>query len=181
VATQPAPAILERLVDNHRRFLRFLERRVGSREEAEEILQAAFAKGVERAGSIREGESAVAWFYRLLRNALVDHYRREAVRDRALHRIATPEAGDDPELAGAICECLGHLLPTLKKEYADVLRALDLEGGSLEKFARSAGITANNATVRLHRARRALRRRLEESCGTCAEHACLDCSCRSGR
>jgi RNA polymerase sigma-70 factor (ECF subfamily) len=29
----------------------------------------------------------------------------------------------------------------------------------------------------VHRARQALRRRLEESCGTCAEHACLDCSC----
>jgi RNA polymerase sigma-70 factor (ECF subfamily) len=33
--------------------------------------------------------------------------------------------------------------------------------------------------VRLHRARAALKTRLEQSCGTCATHGCLDCTCRS--
>ena len=41
------------------------------------------------------------------------------------------------------------------------------------------GITPNLAMVRLHRARRALRLRLEESCRACAAHGCLDCSCRT--
>jgi RNA polymerase sigma-70 factor (ECF subfamily) len=31
--------------------------------------------------------------------------------------------------------------------------------------------------VRLHRARQALKRELERSCGTCATHGCLDCTC----
>lgn len=47
----------------------------------------------------------------------------------------------------------------------------------LQKVAKALGITTNNATVRLHRARRALKRELERSCGICATHGCLDCTC----
>ena len=39
------------------------------------------------------------------------------------------------------------------------------------------GITPNNLKVRRHRARRALRARLEETCRICAAHGCLDCTC----
>src|SRR5688572_4203930 len=41
-STAPTPATINVLVENHRRFLQFLERRVGSREVAEDILQDAF-------------------------------------------------------------------------------------------------------------------------------------------
>jgi RNA polymerase sigma-70 factor (ECF subfamily) len=44
-------------------------------------------------------------------------------------------------------------------------------------YAVEAGMTANAAGVRLFRAREALKRRLVESCGTCADHGCLDCRC----
>jgi len=70
------------LVENHRRFLAFVERRAGSRAEAEDILQGAFVRGIERSGSIRDRESAVAWFYRLLPNTLVDHYRHSGAESR---------------------------------------------------------------------------------------------------
>ena len=48
-------------------------------------------------------------------------------------------------------------------------------------WAEDLGITPNNATVRLHRARKALKRELERSCGTCATHGCLDCGCGGSR
>ena len=46
-------AVVDVLVDNHRQFLRFLERRVGDRALAEDILQAAFVRGLERAEQVR--------------------------------------------------------------------------------------------------------------------------------
>lgn len=90
----PDTATVDVLVGNHRRFLGFLERRVGSREAAEDILQDVFVRGMSRADSLRDQESAV-----------------------------------------------------------------------------------NNASVRVHRARLALRRQLEKSCGTCAAHGCFQCEC----
>ena len=41
----------------------------------------------------------------------------------------------------------------------------------------SLGISLNNVNVRLHRGRRALKRRLEEMCLTCPVHGFLDCRC----
>src|SRR5687768_7778173 len=178
--TEPvSPAVTAALVENHRRFLAFVEKRVGSRADAEDILQAAFVKGLAHADDIRDEERAVAWFYRLLRNAIVDHWRSRAAGDRALEAAAreAPSAEPDPATTGEICRCFEALLPTLKPEYGAMLREVDLKGRRPVEVAAEQGITANAAIVKLHRARRALRTRLEQACRTCATHGCLDCTC----
>ncbi len=168
--------VVETLVANHRRFLSFIEKRVGSREAAEDILQDAFIRGLDSA-SLREADSAVAWFYRALHNAIVDHYRRRGAESRALEEFANEPRRDD-ELMEAVCACVRNLVGTLKPEYASAITRVDLEGVKPGQYAEEANITANTARVRLFRAREALRRRVEQSCGTCAEHGCLECSCK---
>jgi RNA polymerase sigma factor (sigma-70 family) len=168
------------LVDNHRQFLRFLERRVGDRALAEDILQAAFVRGLERAGQLRDDESVVAWFYRLLRNAIIDHHRRAGARDRRLAAVARElDAAEAPAADDrvAICQCVTRLVDTLKPEYAAAIRRVELDGIAVKAFAEEIDVTANNAAVRLFRARKALRAQLGRNCGTCAEHGCVDCSC----
>ena len=174
------PQVLTVLVDNHRRFLAFVERRVGSREVAEDILQDAFVRGLARADQLRDEDSVVAWFYRSLRNALVDHWRKTSTEKRIFDGSAAADAVEpavDPELMQTVCECATALLETLKPEYAAALRRVELDGISVTELARETDVTPNNASVRLFRAREALRRQLERCCGTCAEHGCLDCSC----
>lgn len=167
------------LTDNHRRFLAFVQKRVGDREVAEEILQTAFVRGVERGGALRDEETAVAWFYRLLRNALADHWRRKELEGRNfVPQSAEPAAPLDEELDRTVCACMGELLQTLKPEYAEALQRVDLGGASVSAYAASAGLTPGNVSVRLHRARQALYERLVRSCGTCTEHGCLDCHCK---
>jgi RNA polymerase sigma-70 factor (ECF subfamily) len=73
------------------------------------------------------------------------------------------------------------VLETLKPEYQAPIRAIDLDGGDLRSFARQAGVTPNNAAVRLHRARESLARRLATACGTCAKLGCTDCTCEPQR
>ncbi len=173
--------VVARLLANHRRFLDFLTVRVGKREDAEEILQEAFVRGLQKAGEIRDEESAVAWFYRLLRNAVIDHYRRTAAARKALEAQAneTPEVdpGFDADLERTVCECVNDLVPLLKPEYSDLIRRVDLGGANVSAVADEIGISSGNARVRLHRARAALRDELEKSCRTCATHGCIDCTC----
>lgn len=87
----------------------------------------------------------------------------------------------DPDLDQAVCDCLYQLLPTLRADYAEVIWRADLLGEPRERLAVSLGTTVNNVTVRLHRARQALRKRLEQMCLTCPIHGFLDCSCREAR
>src|SRR5512133_1343097 len=123
--TQPA---VEELVALKADFLRFVRARTRSEAEAEELLQAAYAKATEKIGTVREGESTVAWFYRLLRNAIVDG-GRERRRAEALPADADPEV--DPGLHRAVCSCVNDLVPTLKPDWATLVRRVDVEGASV--------------------------------------------------
>jgi RNA polymerase sigma factor (sigma-70 family) len=171
-----SPEVVRALVAHRRRFLAFLEGRVGSAAQAEELLQAALLRTWERGAPLDE-EGAVQWVFRLLRNAAIDLHRRRLAERRALHAEEPEEPRWEPELRGELCACLAELLPTLKPAYARVLRLVDLEEQALPEVAVRLGISRNNAGVRLHRARQALKRQLERSCGACATHGCLDCEC----
>lgn len=178
---EPPSEIVDLLVENHRQFRAFLASRVGNHADADDILQSAFLKAVDKGDSIRNEESVVAWFYRLLRNALADHHRHRAAEGRALTRFGgreIPTERPEPEVEKAVCQCVLALLPTLREDYADLLRRVDLEGQPIEQVAARTGLTRNHTRVKLFRARRALRQRLAESCGTCLEHGCLDCTCK---
>ena len=174
--------VVETLVANHRQFLAFLEKRVESREAAEDILQEAFVRGLD-SSSLRSADSATAWFYRALRNAVVDHYRRRGTEAKALEQVAaeTEESvPPDAELMATVCTCVSSLITTLKPEYARAIRRVELEDVPVRDYAAEEKITANAAGVRLFRAREALKRRIIQSCGTCADHGCLDCRCGNG-
>ncbi|MCK6503397.1 RNA polymerase sigma factor [Myxococcota bacterium] len=175
------PAVVAVLLQNQARFLAFLERRMGSREQAEEVLQEALVKGVERHGALREEERAVAWFYRVLRNTMNDHFRRQASqRARQVDDAQVWDTLADPqdrELRDLVCGCVGRLLDTLKPEYADILRAVELQEEAVKDYGARLGISAGNAGVRVFRARKALLAQVQRSCGACATHGCVECHC----
>ncbi len=173
---RPSQEVVTVLVQNHKKFLAFLERRVGSRADAEDILQAAFVRAVEKAESIRDEGKSIAWFYQSLRNAVIDHYRKQDVQKRA-QKIMSLAPDFEEEIERTVCLCMSDLIPTLPEDYSSILRRVDLEDGDIKIVAPEFGLTPNNARVRLHRARVALRKQLERVCRSCTEHGCLDCTC----
>jgi RNA polymerase sigma-70 factor (ECF subfamily) len=170
---------VELIAAHQSKFLNFLSARVEDRAAAEDILQAAYLKAVEHGSDIRNEESTVAWFYRILRNAITDYYRRKATQSRA-HKSFVAEApvSYEMELAQTACACIADVIRDLKSEYRTAIEQVDLGGVTVEAFAQSQQTSANNASVRLHRARKAVAKKLTTVCGACAEHKCLDCTCR---
>lgn len=185
-AARPMDAAVRRaLVESHQDLLRFLQRRLGSQEEAEEVLQRFVLKAIEKAGSLRDVRAMRGWLARVLATTIVD-YQRSAIRRRRrelpvdpaeLTRTAELAIEPDLEVDEAVCDCLYHLLPTLKPEYSEVLWRADLLGEPRDRIAASLGTSLNNVAVRLHRARQALKLRLQQMCDTCVVHGFLDCRC----
>ncbi|MBC7286330.1 RNA polymerase sigma factor [Hoeflea sp.] len=182
-AARAADAAVRRaLVESRRQILSFLQRRLGSSEAAEDVLQAFMLRAIERSTQLRDVRTVRGWLSRILATTIVDHQRRSA-RRRQREPVMNPndleaiEIEADEELDEAVCNCLYKLLPTLKPEYAEVIWRIDLLGEPRERVAASLGVTLNNVTVRLHRGRQALKRRLEEMCLTCPIHGFLDCRC----
>lgn len=174
---QRAPAAATRLVDAREQFLGYIRKRIQDPELAEDILQDSLLRAVRGAPELRDEARLIPWFYRVLQNAIVDAYRRRGVEQAHVVVAEAPEMAAEPEDDAELCACFERLIPTLKPEYADLIQAVDLGSEAPERAAGRLGITPNNLKVRRHRARQALRRKLEETCRTCAEHGCLDCTC----
>jgi RNA polymerase sigma factor (sigma-70 family) len=112
VAKADSPSSIALLLENHRAFLRYLERKIGNREAAEDILQDAFAKVVAHPERAPDDDAIVPWFYRTLRNAAVDQFRRRGAADRAFEAFARElETHDAPsvEMEAEICACVARL------------------------------------------------------------------------
>ena len=181
-ATERGPSVdvAAVLVAHRAAFLAFVERRVGDPVLAEDLLQAAFARSLDRLETLRSEASAVAWFYRVLRNAIVDMWRRRGAASRALEALSAELSSTDIDVVDtddATCGCVARLARTLKPEYAEALQRIEVDGLAVKSFAEEAGISNNNAGVRIFRAREALRRQVVATCGACAAHGCVDCTC----
>jgi RNA polymerase sigma-70 factor (ECF subfamily) len=173
------PDVAAIFVANHRAFLAFLERRVGSRAAAEDILQEAFVRGIGKVKA-ESDQSVIAWFYQSLRNAAIDYHRRHQSATKALDAFASETADHvepDDDLRDAVCQCVRGLADTIKPELATAIKRIEVDGLAVKDYAAEVGITPGNAAVRVFRAREALRKQVARSCGSCAEHGCLDCTC----
>jgi RNA polymerase sigma-70 factor (ECF subfamily) len=159
------------------RHLAFVRRRLSHRAEPEDILQIALLRASRHLDELREGDKIEAWFWRILRNTIADENER-AQRDVALlQRVHRETETISTPADTSTCTCSLGVLETLKPEYRDVIQRNDVDEEPLDHIASDAGITLNNATVRLHRARKAMRQALVEHCGACSTSSCQHCSC----
>jgi RNA polymerase sigma-70 factor (ECF subfamily) len=168
-----------RLLDHRAKLLAYVRKKVADPDLAEDILQESLLKALRAAPNLRDEEKLLPWFYRILNNAVVDSYRRRYTEAKSLEAYAAQQPlVFEFEDEATLCACFRELLPTLKPDYAHLIERLDLAGEDAAQVADQLDITRNNLKVRRHRARQALRQRLEETCRVCATHGCLDCTCR---
>jgi RNA polymerase sigma factor (sigma-70 family) len=168
----------QHLAENLDAFVGFARKRLADPELAADVVQSSFLKALKSSEQLQDVDKFIPWFYRILRRSIIDIYRERGARDEALKRFADQFSEDaNVEDERTVCSCVNRLLGTLKPEYSDILRRVDLEGDAVTAVAKKMGTTPNNATVRLHRARAQLRERLEQTCKMCAKHGCIDCTC----
>lgn len=179
-------AVRAAIVGSYDRLRNYLQKRFSSPSDAEEVLQAFALRALERSADIRDADSVRGWLSRVLATTVADFHRQTSkskTREVPLpaelsDRVAVDQ---DAELESAICECLYAHLPMLKMEHAEVIRRIDLAGEPRESVAADLGVTVNNLTVRLFRARQALKDRLEDKCEICREDSFFECRCGKGR
>lgn len=181
---EKAHEIIQRLLEDESAFRKFVRRRVGEQTLVDDILQQSLTRAVASAHSLHNEESVLAWFYRILRHVIADHYRAQEAEVRR-HQAFLEESTisgtlQEPpldEVRDTACACLHRLLPSLRGNYAELIKRIDLDGQSPAQVAKELKISRNNLTVRLHRARQSLRTALEGACGICSKHGCLNCAC----
>lgn len=164
------------------RLLRFIERRVRSRADAEDIVQAVLARAAAHRTGLRDGERLVPWLFQITRNAIADYYRAGA-RDPL---AAVPDAGPrgepleqlpmeapEPEnrARAALARCMTPMLDSLAPVYRDALRLVELENRRQVDVAQELGVPISTLKSRVQRGRVLLRAAFLECCAIAQDRA----------
>ena len=156
MAGQRKPTCLETLVSDaiaqeRKGFYRFVSARVAP-EEVDDIVQQAAMRAIEHASSLKDPQRVIPWLYRIHRNVLIDVARKKKSDVRFIEdcsNISEKIQSDFDEW----CACSATQITAINSRYAAILKLVDMKGVSLDEVSRTLGISVNNATVRLHRAR----------------------------
>ena len=141
--------------------------RLGDADLCEEAAQETFIKAFRYLGALRHSEKFAAWLARIARNvsaSLIRKHRRELDK-RERWRLEPAEAGREAapiEAETPSGETLRASLAALPERHRECLVLFYLEGKGIRECATVLGISQAATKTRLHRARTALRERLEE-------------------
>ena len=171
-----ARSLIEELKGERVRFVRLARSRVATEADAEDVVQRAMMRAAEHASQIEDPSRGRAWFYRILHRTLVDHHRRPRY-ERSVGLLDDVPAPENEAGSSDACRCAARLLSEIRPAYAEVLRRIDWDGEDPSSAASALGVSATNLYVRLHRARAALKDRVQSHCGVVSIAPCLDCSC----
>lgn len=171
----PDDLVSKALSDHRGDFEAFVRARVPA-DEVDDIVQLAATRAIAAANSLHDDDAVLKWLYQIHRNLIVDSHRKRDADQRHVDHNA-----DVPELAHPIsdegCLCSISQARQLRPSYATILSLVDADGLELAEAARRLNVSKNNATVRLHRARRALRDAMLEHCGVTDRQDCARCRC----
>src|SRR3954468_7967474 len=106
------------IIRNLQRFVAFARSRLGDHHLAEDVVQESLMKALAADRHPESAEETTAWFYRILRRSIIDVYRKQGARSRALERFEKefPE-GPDAEDERELCQCFRRLLSFVPEQY----------------------------------------------------------------
>jgi RNA polymerase sigma-70 factor (ECF subfamily) len=161
------PGAFEALVaEVERPLLCYAARLIGSDEVALDVLQEVWVKVFRTIGRLREPAALRTWLYRIVRGVALNHVRAETTRRRAEER-----AGEEPDLSSPDPDFdhvdvtrLHRALEKLDANHREVLVLHFLEELSIDEIGSVVGCPSGTVKSRIHYAKRALARHLEERC-----------------
>lgn len=162
------------------RLLNFIRGRVGTLEDAEDILQDVFYQFSTAFSSIDSLDNVTAWLYAVARNKIIDRYRKTAARPRmadftssavdeddaplSLFEVlpAFNDSPDDVFLRDLIWDAINEALEELPAEQREIFILNEIEDKSFREIAESTGVSINTLLSRKRYAVQALRKRLQK-------------------
>jgi RNA polymerase sigma-70 factor (ECF subfamily) len=149
----------EFFLEHHEQLFRALWLVTRNRHEAEEVMQDAFLRLLERWPAVEAADDPKAYLYRAAMNVFRSRLRRAAVAVRkAVHTLPPDDQFAEVEARDAVVRALAPL--PVRQRAALVL--MDLLGLSSEEAGRALGVRAVTVRVLASRARATLREVLDE-------------------
>lgn len=151
-------ALIDSLAEHVAGLRRYAFALLGSRQEAEDLVQETLARAIAAAGSFRQTGSLRAWLFSIMHNAFISGVRGHRPLERELDEIR-PELVQPPsQVARLEVRDVLAALQQLPESQREALVLIAMEEFSYEEAARVLGIPLGTLTSRLARGRETLRR-----------------------
>lgn len=121
---------------------RYLLRRTGNRDDAEELTQVVFTEAVRALPKLaRPPDSVLGWLYTVAERRFVDEIRRRTARRRRLHLLYRPEAEDPPQYGPLAARAIERAVASLAHDQRRVVVMRLFEDRSFAFIAAELGTT----------------------------------------
>src|SRR5438132_9549595 len=146
-------------------LLRYAARMLGSRDAAVDAVAEGFVRAYRHLASCRDPARLRTWLYRIVANRCKSHLARRATGDVSLDDappIADPADNEAALERGEQLAVVEQALATLAPEKREAFVLKHVEGMSYQEMAAVTGERIPTLKMRVHRAREALLKALEE-------------------
>src|SRR6188508_1922266 len=161
-----APQLAEELFnEHHRRIYLYCLRQLGSREEAEDAVQATYLNACRSLNDGFEPEAAQAWLFKVAHNVCLTRQRssyRRARVERPHDLQAVQDVVAAPETQGDELFGLDEALADLPEQQRHAILLREWQGLSYREVAAKLGLTQAAVETLIFRARRSLASALEQ-------------------
>lgn len=147
----------------------FVARRARTAHDADDITQDTLLRLYRSAAGLHDERALEGWMYRIAQTAIIDFYRRAAVRPEPvepeqLERTAAVAAVEEPRADVSLAACLTPLLARVPERYRTALEVTDLGELTQEQAAARLGLSPSGMKSRVQRGRRMLREEVTKCC-----------------
>ncbi len=136
--------------------------RLGSAEDAEDLLQDLFLKALRQGERFCTVHNARAWFFEVARNTLADRLRVH--RDTLELPANLANTVEETDTVDKLTACLPRVLSELADADREAITLCDLQGMPQAEFAQRKGLTLSAAKSRLQRARARMKQQMTLIC-----------------
>jgi RNA polymerase sigma-70 factor (ECF subfamily) len=170
---------MEQLARRQGDFVAGAAARLPSRADAEDVVQRAMERATRSIDQLDDDARLESWFWTILRRSLADELASRSRHVARIERFAAlaPDPPEEIEIDDGVCKCGVEEFEKLSPALRDVMLKVDVNEMTAAEAARELGIAPGTARVRVHRARKELRARVEDRCQVETIHQCLECAC----
>jgi RNA polymerase sigma-70 factor, ECF subfamily len=150
----------------HYELLGYVQRRIRSREDAEDVLQNVFIKISTNVGALTDEVKLKGWIFTITRNAIIDYYRANASNQR----ISKDEIDDnteelqDPDPTKGLDQCMSTMIALLPEEYRQIIIDSEIKGIKQKDLAVTYGMAYPSMRSRVQRGRERLKQLFYNCC-----------------
>lgn len=150
-------------MDYYEQIRSFVHKRIRRQADAEDIVQDVFMKAYQGITQLKDDEKRRAWIYKIARNRIADHYRR----NRTLEELPDLAGPDEDEAGYSPREAIEGMMSILRKmpdKYREAVELADLKGMPQKELSEFLDLSYSGTKSRVQRGREMVRKMMTSCC-----------------